>query len=423
MTFLSLNARSKKFKIVLIVVGVLILFRIALPYIILHFANKNLANMKGYYGHIDDIDLALYRGAYMIDHFYLNKIEEKTGAQTPFMSARKVDLSIEWRALFKGRIVGELVFDYPVMAFSEDRVELNEVSKDTSDFRKLLRDFMPIDINNCELRHGTLSYVDKTRKPQVDLAITNVNAIAKNLRNVYKPNEVLPSTIEATGNLYHGSMHLSMKLNPLADHPTLDLNAGVEKMQLPEVNNMFKSYGGFDVSKGTFSMYSEVAAKDGKFIGYVKPLLKDVVVLAWEGQDKKDSFFQKLWEGVIDVASEVFENQKKGQVAAKINFSGPLNDPKINILQVLVTVLQNAFIKAIKPTIDNQINLNKVNKGEEKKGLLKALFNTEKKEEKAKKPQKKAKKPHAQTSHKDKKSLGWGKESPIFHTQPVARFF
>jgi hypothetical protein len=29
--------------------------------------------MKGYYGHIDDIDVSLYRGAYQINDMFINK--------------------------------------------------------------------------------------------------------------------------------------------------------------------------------------------------------------------------------------------------------------------------------------------------------------------------------------------------------------
>ena len=124
--------------------------------------------MDGYYGHIEDVDIALYRGAYTIDSFYLNKLDSVSEKQTAFMSARTIDLSLEWKALFKGRLVGELVFDRPSLVFTENKVELAVVSQDTSDFRELLKDFMPVDVNQCELRDGKLAYVDNTREPKVD---------------------------------------------------------------------------------------------------------------------------------------------------------------------------------------------------------------------------------------------------------------
>ncbi len=203
--------------------------------------------------------------------------------------------------------------------------------------------------------------------------------------------EVLPSTIEGTGKMYKGALSLNMKLNPLAEEPTFDLNSKVENTDLTELNDMFKAYGNFDVNKGTFGMYAEVAAKDGKFTGYVKPLIKDLDIVSWKGQDKKDGFFQKVWESVVGGVGELFENQKKGQFATKINFSGSMDNPRTNILQAVVTVLQNAFVRSLQPSIDNQINLAKVDKeGEKKGGFFKQLFGSEK-EEKGNKEKKKKK--------------------------------
>ena len=71
-------------KITFIVIILLIGVRLILPYVILHFANKNLASMPGYYGHIEDIDLALIRGAYRIDSIYINKQDTITKKQTNF---------------------------------------------------------------------------------------------------------------------------------------------------------------------------------------------------------------------------------------------------------------------------------------------------------------------------------------------------
>lgn len=63
--------KTKKAKVLLVLLALLVLLRLALPYIVLRYANKTLANMEGYYGHIQDIDIALYRGAYTIDSLYL----------------------------------------------------------------------------------------------------------------------------------------------------------------------------------------------------------------------------------------------------------------------------------------------------------------------------------------------------------------
>src|SRR5687768_15653105 len=107
----KLSKKQKTLIIVSSVIVLLVVIRLILPYVVLHYANKSLAEMKGYYGRIRDIDLALIRGAYRIDSIYINKLDSVTNKQTPFFGSKEVDLSVEWKALFHGSIVGELVFE------------------------------------------------------------------------------------------------------------------------------------------------------------------------------------------------------------------------------------------------------------------------------------------------------------------------
>lgn len=376
--------KTKKAKFLLGIIVLIIALRIALPYILLHYANKALAEVKGYYGHVNDIDVALYRGAYVLDSFYLNKMDSKSDRQTEFMSARTVDLSLEWKALLKGKLVGKLVFDQASLRFTKNVVELKDVARDTSDFRKLLEGFMPMEVNRCEIQNGSLRYIDNTQSPDIDVAITNLNGTALNLRNVYATQEVLPASIDATGDIYGGNMVYSMKLNPLAKQPTFDLNMTLEHTNLVKLNDFFKAYGGFDVNKGEFNMYAEAATKDGKFAGYVKPIIQGLDVVSWKGQDKKDNFFQKIWESVVGGAGELLENQKKDQIATKISFQGTIENPETNVLEVVLIVLQNAFVEALRPSLENQINLSKLAEKivDKKKGGLKSLFKSDKKKNK-----------------------------------------
>ena len=368
--------KTKKAKFLLGLFVLILALRIALPYILLHYANKTLAEMNGYYGHVNDIDVALYRGAYTLDSFYLNKVSETSARQTEFMSARTVDLSLEWKALLKGKLVGKLVFEHPTLRFTKNVVELKDVARDTSDFRQLLEDFMPVEVNRCEIQQGNLWYVDHTRTPKVDLVVTHLNGTALNLRNAYSSREVLPASIDVTGEVYEGNLVFSMKLNPLALQPAFDLNTTLEHTNLVKLNDFFKAYGGFDVNKGEFNMYVEAATKDGKFAGYVKPIIQGLDVVSWKGQDKNDSFFQKIWESVVGGAGELLENQKKDQIATKVNFKGTLENPETNLFEVVVIVLQNAFVEALRPSIEDQISLGKLAKMVEKgkKRGLKSLF-------------------------------------------------
>jgi hypothetical protein len=386
------NTRKQRLlKITLIVVVLLVAIRLSLPFVILHFANNTLANMKGYRGHIEDIDLAIIRGAYKIDSMYLNKIDTITSKETPFFSTSLIDLSVEWKALFHGSLVGELVFKNPKIRFTKDKVEPDDVRKDSTSFKKLLDDFMPLRVNRFEVDNGTIQYIDNNSSPKVDIAMTNAQILALNLINSYDSSTLLPGHITGKADVYDGTLSLDMKINPLEEVPTFDLNAELKNTNLVKMNDFFKAYAKADVNKGTFGLYTEIAAKDGRFAGYVKPMIKDLDVLGKE--DRKDNILQKAWEGIVGGAGQIFKNQNKDRVATKIPFKGKVDDPRANVWYAITHVLQNAFVRAIQPTIDQDINIATVdNQKKEKKTVLEKIFGKKDKKKDSKKGKKESSK-------------------------------
>src|SRR6187402_28140 len=251
--------------------------------------------------------------------------------QTTFFKVETIDLSIEWRALLHGSLVGEMVFERPMIRFTREKTDLGQVKGDTSDFRDLLDKFMPLNINRFEINRGEIAYHDSTSKPVVSIEMTNTHILAQNLRSVYDADALLPATVDASAYLYRGDLNFKMKLNPLADYPTFDMNTELTNTNLPELNEFFKAYGKFDVNRGTFGLYSEMAAKDNKFTGYVKPVIQNLDVFGPE--DKNDGFLHKLWERFVGTIGVVFRNQKENQVATKIPLEGSFAKPDAGITE------------------------------------------------------------------------------------------
>lgn len=373
MTRLLHKFTTRTGKILVIIIVVLAVIRILLPYIVLHYANKNLAHMKGFYGHIKDIDIWLIRGAYKIDSIYLNKLDSVSLKQTPFFAARLIDLSVEWKAILHGSIVGKVVFDDPVLRFTNNKVEPHNLKKDSSSFIKLKKDFMPLKVNRFEVNNGRVQYIDEFSTPPVDIQMTSVHVLAQNLRNSYDSSKLLPATVNATANVYDGTFDFNVKLNPLAGVPTYDINAELKNTNLVKLNEFFKAYAKVDVNKGTFGLYMEVAAKDGKFDGYVKPIIKDLDVLGKE--DRKDNILRKLWEGVVGTVADVFTNHSKDQFATKIPLQGNVKDPAADVWSAIGSVVRNAFIQALYPSLDNEITIASVDQPKgAKKTFLQKVF-------------------------------------------------
>jgi hypothetical protein len=184
-----------------------------------------------------------------------------------------------------------------------------------------------------------------------------MHLLAHNLINVVDAS-LLPANIVADAGLYGGTLDFNMRLNPLADQPTFDMNAKLENTSLPKLNNFFKAYGKFDVHSGTMGLYTEMAAEDGKFVGYVKPVIKDLKILGAE--DRKDNILQKLWEAIVGAASMVLKNPKEKQVATKVPIEGSFDKTTVGVWYAVLDLLRNAFIQALQPSIDYQIDIGSV---------------------------------------------------------------
>ena len=372
---------KKKYKILIAVIALLLIIRIILPYIMLHYANNLVANLNGYYGHIDDLDVSLYRGAYTLKHIYLDKVDSTTKKETKFFRARAIDISLEWGALIHGAIVGKLIFDSSAIYFTKNRTELSQVKKDTSDFGTLLSHLMPLTVNRFEINNGFIHYIDNTSNPKVDISLKRAHVLALNLTNVVNKKDELPASVTATASVYEGDLVFNMKLNPLSKDPLFELNASIKNTNLRLLNDFLKAYGGFDVDSGKFSLYTEMATKDRKFKGYVKPIIKNLKVLG--PQNRNDSFLQKAWEVIVSAVATVLKNQKEDQIATKIPIEGSYDNPQTNIFEAILQVLRNAFIQALMPGIDHELKISigqGQNKPEEKQSFFQKIFSSGKKD-------------------------------------------
>ena len=345
----------------------LIVFRLMLPRIVLNYVNKQLTKIDGYTGHVDDIDIALIRGAYVIKDIRL----DKTGGQipVPFFSADRIDISVEWKALFHGGIVGEIVADSVQLNYVKGPTPATSQTKVDKDWIQVVDNLIPLKINRFEVKNSEIHYRDFHASPKVDVALKNLHIVAENLSNIRDKNQLLPSTVYASAGSYGGTVEMNMKLDGLNHVPTFDMNCKMQNFDLTQFNDFIKAYGKFDVSKGTLSIYTEAAAKDGKIKGYAKPLIKDLKVVSTA--DEKDSPVNQLWEQIVGAITWIFKNHQKDQLATQIDFEGSVKNPNTDIWDIISEVLRNAFIQALYPSLENSVNINSVGKDTgEKKGFL-----------------------------------------------------
>ncbi len=339
------------------IVLVLIIVRLTLPYFVTKFVNKTLADIPGYSGSISGVDIWLIRGAYVVKDLTLSKVDGNK--KVPFIDIAAIDLSVEWSAIFKGAIVGEVIFENPKLNFiggnNSDQADSTENQSGADvDWTEPLKDLMPLQINRLQIINGNISYYDFTSKPQVDVSLQSLNLVATNLNNANKQDKALPSNVTASAtSVGGGQLQLDMDINVLKEIPDLDMNLKFEGIDMPSLNDFFEAYAKIDIERGIFNVYIELAIKDGIIDGYIKPLAQDVKVVNWEEDKKKP--LKLIWESIVGFVLEVFENQKENQFATKVPLKGDLNNVKTSILPTLYNILSNAFVSAFDKNTDDTI--------------------------------------------------------------------
>src|SRR5690606_27242351 len=189
--------RRRTLKLVLGVAAVLLVLRMAAPFVIEAAINHRLARIPEYRGKVADVDLFLLRGAYALDDVDVRKRGNEGDA--PFFAARRIDFSVAWRELFNGRIVSDIAVEQARLVFVRAHTEQESTLETDERWQDVIQDVFPIEIEHLEIRGGDLHYVDETQTPEVDVSIRELHVVATGLRNRKRSwdEDILPAAVSA----------------------------------------------------------------------------------------------------------------------------------------------------------------------------------------------------------------------------------
>ncbi len=352
-----MRRRNRWLLIVGIVVVLLVAARLALEPILLDYANKKIDALNAYGGHIGDLDLALLRGGYDIKDIEI--VKTGSGQPVPFFKADRIEATLEWRSLLHGQLVAEADLFRPqanlVKAESEQKSQLGKEVNWVDQFKELF----PFRFNTVRVHDGTVTFRAPGIQTKDALTARHIDGQLTNLTNVADSHKETFARFHFTAKVLDGgSAKVDGGMDPLAVKPTFDLNLSVKNVQLPQVNPWLTRFIKADAESGEFELYTELAAADGKFKGYAKPVMRDVNIYSSEEPEKNP--LKRLWEGLVDVAANIFENRQEDQVAARIPLSGTIEHPNTDLFATIGSVLHNAFVSAFARSLEGSISVRSV---------------------------------------------------------------
>ncbi|SFD27953.1 DUF748 domain-containing protein [Spirosoma endophyticum] len=343
-------------KILIALVVLLIIARLLLPYFVLRYVNKTLADMGGYTGHVEDLDIHLIRGAYQLDDLRIRKINGKI--KEPFVFIPKTDLSVEWKSLFKGKLVSEVECYEPEINFAFSESESQSQTGAEVDWTAYLKKLLPININRFAVINGKVNLTSLITQPRADLSLQKFQGEIRNIRNVEDKDNKLPSPVTASGDVpgYGGTMNFDANMNLLKVVPDLDYKLRFSNLQLVKLNPLAREYANLDFERGTVSVYSEMAMLNSKLNGYLKPLTKGMKIFKINEHEGRSvgKFFTEL---IAQGGTAILKNQKRDQVATRIPLNGTIENIETATWPTIFGVLRNAYIEAFRGEFDNNITL------------------------------------------------------------------
>ncbi len=349
-------------KIVFVLSGIAILLlaaRVALPSVVKRVVNRQLMALGAYDGHVGDVDIHLWRGAYSLDDIEI----VKTGASrpVPFFRAQRIDLSIEWKSLWRGSLVSEAAFRGPEVNLVRGKSEADSQLGKEENWNARLEELFPFRFNTVTVSDGTVRFLAPGIRTQDAITANHVTGAVTNLTNVLDAGKRTFADFNIEADVLHGApARINGSVDAFAAQPTFDVNMEVKEVSLPEVNPWLRQYIQADAEAGKFELYLELAAADGKFAGYAKPILEDVDL--YRSGEPEENPLKRVWEGFLDFAANVLENREADQIAARIPFSGTLKDPDTSLFATIASVLHNAFVSAFARSLEGSITLRDVRK-------------------------------------------------------------
>lgn len=190
------------------------------------------AALTGYRARVGEVDAHLLNFSIDLEKVTILQIAHP---DPPVATIPRLHASVQWKALLTGHLVGDVVFEQPVI--HADLAQLSSESRDEVPLHRrgwqdALQAIYPLKINALEVYDATVVYQDEgDYRP---LRLSHVRFHADNIRNVRSEKGTYPSDVHLAGNVFdHGFLVVDGGADFLAeDFPAVRAHLRVSDMDL-----------------------------------------------------------------------------------------------------------------------------------------------------------------------------------------------
>lgn len=289
----------------------------------------------------------------------IDLVPVQSGASVPAAHVDQALFRLNWRELARGGLVLSIDLERPVVLLRASNGKNPPASPDRkspvlSGWNKKVRHLFPAALSRVAIHDGAVCVRNIPGQDGADIRLNDVNLVAQGISNSERYAPDLKAEIQGSARVMStGQLLLSADAYPLADHPTFNADVELRGLDLRDVGDFIRSVTGADVRSGRADLVAEAAAADGNLVGYAKPIVDGLRFHQADGSEKHDA----IRYAALRAVTKALTNKKEDRIAARVDFSGRIDDPSVGVIPAVKSVLKNAFANALSPALEGTVRL------------------------------------------------------------------
>ncbi|HYF68022.1 MAG TPA: DUF748 domain-containing protein [Ohtaekwangia sp.] len=362
-----------------------------IPSYIKKAVNDRLQNVPDYKATYTDIDVTVWKGAYVIHKLQLAK--PTTNIPVPFFRAEKIKFSIDWNSILSSSVVCNVSIENPIINFVRGPSESTSQTNLNGEWIAVLHSLTPVPINNFSTVQGAIWFRDFHSFPKIEVVIDNITLSGSNLRNQDEKESILPASITGKGNAYNGDIALHLALNPLQSQPLFEMNASLTGVSLVKLGDFLKVYYNLNITKGSLDIHHISKVTNATVQGSVKTFVNNVSASQYKTLNKNSQ--QIRTDSLFELAS--WRSSSNHPANDSLVIEGKIREYSGDMWSLIGETLTYAFNCSIRSSLEQSVKTKAQRtkrslkttdsahskEPEKKKGFLEKLFG--KKDDKEKK--------------------------------------
>ena len=215
-----------------VLILVLVAARLAMPHYLRQYVNRTLDQSPDYDGTVGDIDVHLWRGAYTIHDISIMK--RNHAVPVPFFQSPRVDFSLQWGSLLHGAARGKVVMEKPKLNFVQGPSTDESQTGGNQPWLQIINELYPFRIDRAEVHGGEAHFNAFHTSPQVNVFLSDIEAVLENLTNIKGTTDPLIAKAHAEGRAMHsGDLTIDLSFDPQSHRPSTSSRGSSPRLGAP----------------------------------------------------------------------------------------------------------------------------------------------------------------------------------------------